>query len=320
MKLTKLDLAARTAIEVCMKAKKKERILVLTDVNKYEIGYALHKNARELGYYSLFVEMPVLKFNGEEPTPEIAKLMKQFDVVFIPTTTSLTHTNARRNASAGGTRVATFPGITSEVMIRGMNADYNKIAKLSNKLKALLEKKKDVRITTKLGTELSFSIAGRNAFSSKGLFHKPGESGNLPTGETFCAPVEGTANGVLVVDGSMASIGIVDKEPIHIEIKDGFAVAVSGEAKAQKFKELLAKFGKPAHNVAEFGIGTNDSAKISGVLLEDEKVLGTIHIAFGNNVSMGGSVNVPLHLDGVVKKPTVYLDGKLFMDNGKLLV
>ncbi len=320
MKLTKLDLAARTAIQVCMKVKKKERILVLTDINKYEIGYALHKNARELGYYSLFVEMPVLKFNGEEPPAEIAELMKHFNVVFIPTSTSLTHTNARRTASAGGTRVATFPGITSEVMIRGMNADYNKIAKLSNQLKALLEKKNEVRITTKLGTELTFSIAGRTAFSSKGLFHKPGESGNLPTGETFLAPVEGTANGVLVVDGSMASIGVVDKEPIHIEIKNGFAVSVSGGEKAQKFKELLAKFGKPAHNVAEFGIGTNDSAKISGVLLEDEKVLGTIHIAFGNNVSMGGTSNVPLHLDGVVKKPTVYLDGKLFMDNGKLLV
>jgi len=83
---------------------------------------------------------------------------------------------------------------------------------------------------------------------------------------------------------------------------------------------MLDKVGKDARNIAEFGIGTNDSAKLSGVLLEDEKVMGTIHIAVGNNVSMGGSVNVPIHLDGVVKKPTVWMDGKLLMKDGKLLV
>ena len=87
---------------------------------------------------------------------------------------------------------------------------------------------------------------------------------------------------------------------------------------AKKLKQQLDAVGKDARNIAEFGIGTNDSAKLSGVLLEDEKVMGTIHIALGNNVSMGGSVNVPIHLDGVVKKPTVWMDGKLLMKDGKL--
>ena len=82
---------------------------------------------------------------------------------------------------------------------------------------------------------------------------------------------------------------------------------------------MLDTVGNNARNIAEFGIGTNDSARLSGVLLEDEKVLGTIHIALGNNSSMGGKIKVPIHLDGVVKKPTVYLDGKLLMEGGKLL-
>ncbi len=76
------------------------------------------------------------KINGEEPSPEVAELMQKFDVVLIPTSKSLTHTSARRAASAKGVRVATFPGITKEVMIRGMNADYNKISKLTVKLNA----------------------------------------------------------------------------------------------------------------------------------------------------------------------------------------
>ena len=89
---------------------------------------------------------------------------------------------------------------------------------------------------------------------------------------------------------------------------------------AKKLSRMLDAVGKNARNIAEFGIGTNDSAKLSGVILEDEKVKGTVHIALGNNVSMGGKVNVPIHLDGVMKKPTVYLDNKILMKNGKLLI
>ena len=133
MKLTKLDSASVIAIQECMGAKKNEKILIITDEHKREIGYSLYSNAVRLGYKSLFVEMKSGKINGEEPPAEIAQLMQKFDVVFIPTAKSLTHTDARRNASKIGVRVATFPGITREVMIRGLNADYKKISKLSIK-------------------------------------------------------------------------------------------------------------------------------------------------------------------------------------------
>lgn len=320
MKLTKLDRASEIAIVNCMGAKKKERILVISDCNKKEIGYSLFSNAIRLGYEALYVEMKPGKINGEEPPNQIADLMKQYDVVFCPTTKSLTHTDARREASAQGVRIATFPGITKDVMIRGLNADYNYISKLSIKLKKILERGKFVRITTSLGTDLSFSIAGRTSFASKGLFHKKGESGNLPTGETFLAPVEGTSNGVFVVDGSMAGLGLIKNVNLKVEVKDGYATKITGGKIATQLNKMLDAVGKDARNIAEFGIGTNPSAKLSGVLLEDEKVMGTIHIALGNNKSMGGSVNVPIHLDGVVKKPTVYLDNKLLMKEGKLLV
>ncbi len=327
MKSSKLDKASVTAIKNCMGVKKNEKILIITDENKREIGYSLYRNALKLGNQALFVEMKSGKVNGEEPPKEIANLMKIFDVVFCPTTKSLTHTKARREASANGVRVATFPGITNEVMIRGMNADYEKITELSIKLKKILDKGKFIRITSKLGTDLSFSIDGRKAIASKGLFHKKGESGNLPTGETFLAPVEGSANGVFVVDGSMAGFGLIKNSKktageagLKIIVEGGYATRISGNVVAKKLNVLLNQFGIKARNIAEFGIGTNDKAKLSGVLLEDEKVLGTIHIALGNNLSMGGSIDVPIHLDGVVKNPTVFLDNKLLMENGKLLI
>jgi len=320
MKLSKLDKASVIAIKDCMGAVQGERILVISDVEKREIGLSLFENAKRLGHESLYVEIIPGKVNGEEPSAEIAGLMKQFDVVLCPTTTSLTHTDARRAASALGARVATFPGITKEVMIRGLNADYTQISELTLLLKIILERGKKIRVTTKLGTDISFSIEGRTSFASKGLFHAKGESGNLPTGEAFLAPVEGTAEGVFVVDGSMAGLGLVKNTNIKIKVEKGYAIEITGGKMAKKLIKMLDAAGSEARNIAEFGIGTNHKTKLSGILLEDEKVLGTIHIALGNNKSMGGSVGVGLHLDGVIKRPTVYMDDLLLMKKGKLLV
>ncbi len=320
MKLTKLDKASIIAIRDCMGTQPNESVLIVTDEFKKKIGYSLFQNAKRLGHESLFIEMKSKEMHGQEPMHQVAELMKMFDVVLCPTAKSLTHTNARRNASALGARIATFPGITEEIMIRGLNADYHRIAALTIKLQEILNDVNIVRVTSPIGTDITMNITGRKALPSKGLFHKKGESGNLPTGEAYIAPLEGKSNGVFFVDGSMASLGVVKGKPIRIEVKDGFAVNISGGSQAKKLDATLNKFGNLSRNIAEFGIGTNHKAKLSGVLLEDEKVMGTIHIALGDNKSMGGNVDIPIHLDGVVKKPTVFFDDKMIMKNGKLLV
>ncbi len=320
MKLSELDKASIIAIRDCMGAQKNETVVIVTDEFKRKIGYSLYQNALRLGYESLCIEMKSREMHGQEPPNQVAELMRMFDVVLCPTEKSLTHTSARRTASESGVRVATFPGITPEVMIRGLNADYHRIASLTIKLKEILDNVYHVRVTSAIGTDIEMDISGRPAFASKGLFHKKGESGNLPTGEAFLAPLEGKSNGVFYVDGSMAGIGVVKGKPIKVEVKDGIAFNITGGAQAKKLNAMIDKYGSLARNIAEFGIGTNYKAKLSGVLLEDEKVMGTIHIALGNNKSMGGTVDVPIHLDGVVKKPNVFFDGKMIMKNGKLLI
>lgn len=320
MALTKLDKASIIAIRDCMGAKKKEKVLIISDNVKREIGLNLYENALRLGHEALYVEMKEREVNGEEPPHEIAELMKMFPVVLCPTEKSLTHTDARRAASALGSRIATFPGITKEIMIRGLNADYKKIAALTIKLCKLMDKTKIVRITSPGGTDISMDITGRVTIPSKGLYHKKGESGNLPTGEAFAAPLEGTTNGVFVVDGSMTGIGIMEKEPIEIKVKKGYATEITGGKAARKLIKMLEPFGRKGRNIAEIGIGTNDKAKLSGLILEDEKVMGTAHIALGNNLSMGGKVSVGIHLDGVIKKPDIWFDDKQIMKKGKLLV
>ena len=296
-----------------------ERVLVVTDAPLRTIGYAIFEAARDLGNDVLLIEMLPRKTNGEEPPAEIAALMTQYDVVLCPTSTSLTHTDSRRNASAKGVRVATLPGVTEEVMVRCMNADYKEIAARTFRICELMRTTKVIRVKAPAGTDITMPIEGREAHASSGVFRDKGLYGNLPTGEAYLAPIEGLSNGVVVVDGSMASVGMVD-QPIHITVRDGYATDITGGESARRLIALLEPHGRDGRTVAEFGIGTNDKAILTGVILEDEKVMGTIHIAFGDNKSMGGSVRVASHLDGLVKQPTVWFDDRIIMEQGKLLV
>jgi leucyl aminopeptidase (aminopeptidase T) len=215
--------------------------------------------------------------------------------------------------------VGTLPGVTEAIMVRCMNADYQQIADRTHRLCAAMAETQMIRVSAPSGTEITLPMKGRQPIASTGLFRERGQFGNLPTGEAYLAPLEGESNGVVVVDGSMAGIGVVS-QPIRIFVKDGQAADISGGPEAAQLVALLEPHGRDGRNVAEFGIGTNDRAQLSGVILEDEKVMGTIHIAFGDNKSMGGRVGVASHLDGLVKKPTVWFDDRLIMESGRLLV
>jgi leucyl aminopeptidase (aminopeptidase T) len=292
---------------------------VVTDEPLRTIGYAVRDAARDAGHEVLLVEMLPRASNGEEPPPEVATLMGRFDVVLCPTSKSLTHTDARRAASAMGVRIATLPGVTEAIMVRCMNADYQRIAERTERLCRELERTDTVRVTAPAGTDIVMPIAGRRAHASTGLLRDRGQWGNLPTGEAYLAPVEGRSRGVVVVDGSMAGVGLVT-EPIRILVEDGYATEITGGVEAARLRALLEPHGRDGRTVAEFGIGTNDRAILTGVILEDEKVMGTIHIAFGDNKSMGGSVRVASHLDGLVTQPSVWFDDRPVMVEGRFVL
>jgi leucyl aminopeptidase (aminopeptidase T) len=319
MDMNELNSACRIALLDCMGLKPGEKTAVITDEPCRVIGLALFNTAMGLGNETILIEIVPRKINGEEPPAAVAELMKQMDVVLCPTSKSLTHTNARRAAKELGVRVATLPGINEEIFVRCMNADYNRIAALTNRLCALLDETSVIRVTSPSGTDITMPKQGRKAIASHGLFHAKGEGGNLPTGEAYLAPVEGQSTGVVVVDGSFAGIGKLS-EPVTIRVKNGFAAEISGGAQAREIEKMLDVYAPLSRNVAEFGIGTNERAIVSGAILEDEKILGTIHIAFGDNVSMGGSVNVRSHLDGIVRRPSVWFDDRMIMQEGNLLI
>jgi aminopeptidase len=314
-----LHSASLIAVRDCMGTKSGERVLIVTDEPLRTIGYALWRAAKDLGAEVMIVEILPRASNGAEPPVEVAELMKMVDVVLCPTSKSLTHTDSRRAASAAGALVATLPGVTEEIMVRCMNADYHAIAERTFRLCDELEKTSVVRVRAPAGTDVTLPIKGRKAHASSGLFREKGLWGNLPTGEAYLAPLEGESQGIVVVDGSMAQVGMV-LEPIRIIVKDGYATDITGGSEAKRLRELLEPHGQDARTVAEFGIGTNDKAILTGLIIEDEKVMGTIHIAFGDNKSMGGSIRVASHLDGLIKEPTVWFDERKVMEGGRLLI
>ncbi|HNZ42814.1 MAG TPA: aminopeptidase [Bacteroidales bacterium] len=315
---TELKNAAIIALRDCMGLKPEETLLVITDELKRDIGAALHEAGKELCKESLLVEIKSREINGQEPPKQIADLMKMVDAVICPTAKSLTHTNARREASKLGVRVGTMPGITVDCMVRCLNADIQKILDLTDYVVKRMTGIKQIRVVTEKGTDITMPVEGRNVLPSKGVMLNKGESGNLPSGEVYLAPWEGKTNGTVVVDGSMAGIGML-KTPITIEVVDGYAEKITGGEEAVRLTEMLDKVGRDARAVAEFGIGTNYKAQLTGMILEDEKVFGTIHVAFGNNISMGGNISASSHLDGLVKDPDVYFDDIMIMKKGKML-
>ncbi|NPV53192.1 MAG: aminopeptidase [Firmicutes bacterium] len=307
--------AARVVISQCMAVKPREAVLILTDEPEREIGYALWEEARAAGAEAVITEIIPRRVNGEEPPPAIAELMGYFNVVLIPTSKSLSHTEARRRASKAGARIATLPGITVDCMMRTLAADYDAIAERSTRITRILSEGRTARLISPAGCDVTFSLEGRVASPDTGIYHLPGDFGNLPAGEAYIAPQEGATSGIIVIDGAMAGVGMVD-EPIIMRVKSGYVSSIEGGEGARRLQALLEGLPGEARNVAELGIGTNERAVITGNVLEDEKVFGTVHVAIGDNSGFGGRVKVPSHLDGIILKPSLIVDGVEIIKNG----
>jgi aminopeptidase len=304
---------ARTAIYTCMGVKKGEFVLILTDTEKEAIGEALFEVAKEARAEAIIVKMLPRTRHGEEPPKPIAEMMKNADVVIAPTQFSVTHTQARKRANKAGARIATMPGIIQKMMSSGgMTADFKEVEKEIKRLAKILEGTKKIKIITEIGTDLEVSVEGRRWYMDTGICHKKGEFMNLPAGEIFIAPKEGTADGKLIIDGAFWEML---ENPVTIDIKKGYAVRIAG---TKEIAKQISKRGKEGRNIAEVGIGMNPKAKIIGNVLEDEKVKGTVHV--GDNSTFGGKCKAGIHIDGIIKNPTLFADDELIMKNGKLVV
>lgn len=313
-----LDRAVRAVVRDCLEVQAGEEVLVVCNPVTEELGALLRIEAEVEGADATLAVISERESAAAEPPRTVAEAMVAADVVIAPTLQSLSHTASRRRASEAGARIASMPGVTEEMLARLMGGDISDLRRRSRQLADQLEAGAEARITCPRGSDLRLGIEGRDAIPDGGELGKRGAFGNLPCGEAFIAPLEGGAEGALVVDGSIAAIGTVE-EPVRMTIRDGHLTEAGGEDGARLIA-LLKKHGEDGTNVAELGIGTNESATLTGNVLEDEKILGTAHVAFGASAAIGGTVQVPVHLDCVVLEPTVEIDGTTVLRAGELLV
>ena len=323
-----LKVSARTVIKTCMDVRRGENVLIVCDPTTGDIGQALHEAANERSDNVLLIVMPKARHHGEEPPSPVAHLMRQQQVVIAPTRYSLTHTRAIRQSLREGSRVATMPGMTNEMFSRGgMSADFSLIKQRISDLGPYFRRRRIVKVTSEQGTNVTFEVNWREwKLDDNGICNRPKMLTNLPAGKAFIMPREGSMNGTVVIDGSWES-NLVD-EPISLIVEDGIVMDVKGGTIAatirQEFgeaaKRLRTKDRESVWTMAEFGFGMNPQARLFGNVLEDEKRLGTCYFSVGDNTALGGTSAVGIHIPGVLKNASVWLDDTQLISNGEFIL
>ncbi|KAA0892231.1 aminopeptidase [Oryzomonas rubra] len=244
------------------------------------------------------------------------------DVIIALSNNSTSHTRYRALACATGTRFASLPHFDPDMFHSSMTVDWQALADRTARLVAAVNRAEWIRVTCPNGTDMMICKQGRHAGGDDGLLTAPGCFGNLPAGEGYLAPLEGKSHGIMVIE--WAPTRKLD-EPLRLFVENGTVARIEGAD--QHRAKLEAKFAEDANcrNIAELGIGTNDKASRPDNVLEAEKILGTIHIALGDNSGFGGRVSAPFHEDYVFYHPTVtaiMADGseRVIIDDGKMLV
>jgi leucyl aminopeptidase (aminopeptidase T) len=358
-----LEVAAMKAVKSALRLREGETFLIVTNPDRevLEIAASLFDAAASLGAKPSLIVQPVKAQTDYAEETVIAafegrpdafasisaeKLGKDRGGLRTPYDwdgASYDHVFHYQLYGAKTLRAFWSPGATRDMFARTVPIDYQALKRRCDAVEAALEGALYARVTSPAGTDIRVALAGRAPRRDDGDFSSPGSGGNLPAGEVFVSPRLGASDGVIVFDGSIASIqgDIVIREPIVARVEGGFVVEVSGGAEAAALRAALESgeegaralgregamppskveaYVRNARNLGELGIGLNPAASIAGNMLEDEKALHTCHFAIGANYDEDAPALV--HLDGLVSRPTIVVSKaegeKVLMADGEL--
>lgn len=318
--------AVRAAVDhlvrQCSSLKKEERALIVCDEQTVAVARAFETSCAAVGSAVEFCEIPIATMHGQEPPSRAARSMAEANVIFGLTTFSIAHTAARKNACERGARYLSLPEYSFELLCSpAIMVDYQARAPLVRKFADAFTRGATVRVTSELGTDIQLDIRGREGNYCPGFVQRPGELGSPPDIEANVSPVETASDGIIVVDGSVpcAEIGLLH-QPLRLEVRGGRVVGFDGENKdvVSKVEQLFAGVGSDrAYVLAECGVGLNDAAELTGIMLTDEGAAGCLHFGFGSNATVGGKNSVPFHLDFVFRNGSLAVDDVQLIDKGK---
>jgi leucyl aminopeptidase (aminopeptidase T) len=310
---------AAKLIDDCLGLKKGERVVIVADTGTMGVADILVAAVRERQNELTVCVMSPRTRHGEEPTAPIAAAMLAADAILMPVSYSLTHTQARRDANAKGVRVLSLPGYKEAMLAGGgLDADFRAVRPGVLKFSRLLEESNAVHITSSTGTDLHISIAGKKGFAFTGIADEPGTWAAPPAIEATTAPVEDSTTGILVVDGFLMPGGAVHSE-VRMVFDHGRITSITGGAQADEFRKLLEGYKDPnVYFAVELGFGMNPKAEFGRNYLEDETTYGTAHIGLGEGRTFGSKMTACAHMDLVLDRPTVTIDGKVVLRDRKV--
>jgi leucyl aminopeptidase (aminopeptidase T) len=314
--MSDLDRAVQTVVRRCLDVQPDEDVVVVVDEPLQGLGEKLRAAAQQTGADAVLTVMSPRPTDGSEPPAPVAEALAACDVFIAPASRSLSHTLARKRASEGGARGATMPHVTADMLARLMSIDFDLLRSRSHAIAELLDKGTEARVTCPRGSDLRLDLRGRPGIADDGDLTAPGAFGNLPCGEGFIAPAGGEGT---MFARSIAAIGLTRGHPAKLTVENGHLTAATG-SEGEQLLGVLRDHGDAGTNLAELGVGTNDRATLTGNVLEDEKILGTVHVAFGASIAIGGTVSVPIHLDCVVTEASLEIDGTRVLDEGRFVL
>jgi aminopeptidase len=313
--MSDLQRAVETVVGACLGVKAGDDVVIVVDRTTQVLGDALRDAAAALGAEPVMTVMEPRTVDGEEPPAAVAAALAAARVFIAPTRRSLSHTRARKAASDAGARGATLPGVTEDMLARLMACDFPTMTARSRAVAELLTGAERAHVTCPRGSDFTVDLSGRTGIADDGDLSAAGAFGNLPCGEGFISPL--TGEGTLVA-ATLASLGIPD-EPTRLTVREGRLADASGEWGA-RWAGLMDAAGEQGRNLAELGVGTNERATLTGNILEDEKMLGTVHVAFGASAGIGGTVAVPVHLDCLIEHATLDVGETRVLDAGRFVL
>ena len=316
----KIEEGARIVVEDWLHAKQGDLLYFITDETKRREAKAFREASEKIGAICHITELDSTQIQSGSCIEELRMEMAQADAIVGATNYSFITTDAVYYALSRGVQFLSMPMSTNDgsslLEQDFLRMDPDEASRIGMPMFWALRKGKTIRVTTKLGTDLTFSIVDRFPGIFHGSLWEPGKCSSASF-EIYIPPVEIKTFGKLVLDGSMGYIGLVEK-PLTITFENGYIKEIENTPDGIKLKEYMESFKDPEmYCAAEFGIGLNTVSRCQGIsYIEDESAYGTFHIGFGRNLALGGCHNAAGHFDLVTHNPTIYVDNKIIMKNG----
>ena len=304
----------------CGNLRRGDRALILCDAGTRSMAEAFACVAREANQAVEVMEIPALANHGAEPPAYAATAMQLSTLILSLCQYSLAHSSARIAAGHAGSRFLSLPLYDWKLLEDpSLHIDFKSQAWLVQRFAQAFTEGDVVRVTTEAGTDIQLGIAGRVGNYCPGFVDQAGSLGSPPDIEANVSPIEDSAEGTVIVDGSIThpDFGLL-ADPVEIKVRNGRIVKFSGSNKIHvaKLDALFGPESSPRRVLAECGVGLNPAAQLTGTMLTDEGALGCVHFGFGANHTMGGRNQVDFHLDFVFRAATVIVNAKTVLKLG----